>query len=329
MCPPAEIGMALSDVDTPALLLDLDVFERNLQKMSEAVADYPVRLRPHAKTHKCSIIALRQIALGAVGVCCQKVSEAEALMFLAAGTLSSLRIAADSLGLYDQPTPLLDNDMYLVPMLLTGNRVPSHFRSAFTMGEAVLALDPGVVAPNGVHLQFYSFHDFFLAELGEVLTALPKVVQRAAWAVLNNLLLCFVYLSGQDSVGANASVRRSGEDEGIGRIHVDLNPCPESRRILKRVLRHLWKARQVVGFVPLTLFAKTTPLGFSGHIAGSLPMCRKPNALQTDCEGRLAGTRQVFIVDAAAIPALPAQNSTYTVMANAMRVADIFSAKAG
>lgn len=81
MCPPAEIGMVLSDVDTPALLLDLDVFERNLQKMSEAVADYPVRLRPHAKTHKCSIIALRQIALGAVGVCCQKVSEAEALVY--------------------------------------------------------------------------------------------------------------------------------------------------------------------------------------------------------------------------------------------------------
>jgi D-serine deaminase-like pyridoxal phosphate-dependent protein len=78
--PPAEIGMALEDVDTPALLLDLDALERNLTRMADAVAGKPVRLRPHAKTHKCPAIALRQMAHGAVGVCCQKVGEAEAMV---------------------------------------------------------------------------------------------------------------------------------------------------------------------------------------------------------------------------------------------------------
>ena len=67
-------------MDTPALLIELDAFERNLSKMATAVGGAGVRLRPHAKTHKCAIIALRQMALGAVGVCCQKVSEAEALV---------------------------------------------------------------------------------------------------------------------------------------------------------------------------------------------------------------------------------------------------------
>jgi 3-hydroxy-D-aspartate aldolase len=79
--PPAEIGMSLNAVDTPALLIDLDVFERNLHRLSQTVAQLPVKLRPHAKTHKCPIIALRQISAGAVGVCCQKVSEAEALVY--------------------------------------------------------------------------------------------------------------------------------------------------------------------------------------------------------------------------------------------------------
>jgi D-serine deaminase-like pyridoxal phosphate-dependent protein len=73
--------MQLSEIDTPALLLDLDAFERNLNRMAGAAAGYSVRLRPHAKTHKCPIIALRQMALGAVGVCCQKVSEAEAMVY--------------------------------------------------------------------------------------------------------------------------------------------------------------------------------------------------------------------------------------------------------
>ena len=80
MPPPARPGMALSEVDTPALLIDLDGFERNLRRMADAVAAAKVRLRPHAKTHKSAIIAQKQIALGAVGVCCQKVSEAELLV---------------------------------------------------------------------------------------------------------------------------------------------------------------------------------------------------------------------------------------------------------
>ncbi len=78
--PPADVGMPLEDIDTPALIIELDAFEANLRKMSQAANAARVRLRPHAKTHKCAIIALRQIALGAVGVCCQKVSEAEALV---------------------------------------------------------------------------------------------------------------------------------------------------------------------------------------------------------------------------------------------------------
>ncbi len=78
--PPAAVGMALEEVDTPALLIDLDAFERNLRRLAGAVEGTPVRLRPHAKTHKCPTIALKQMALGAVGVCCQKVGEAEAMV---------------------------------------------------------------------------------------------------------------------------------------------------------------------------------------------------------------------------------------------------------
>ncbi len=80
LAPPASPGMPLADVDTPALLIDLDAFERNLKRMADAVAKAGVRLRPHAKTHKSPVIGLKQMALGAVGLCCQKVSEAEAMV---------------------------------------------------------------------------------------------------------------------------------------------------------------------------------------------------------------------------------------------------------
>lgn len=78
--PPARVGQRLEEVDTPALVVDLDAFERNIEALQKAVAGKGVRVRAHAKTHKCPEIAKRQITAGAIGVCCQKVSEAEAMV---------------------------------------------------------------------------------------------------------------------------------------------------------------------------------------------------------------------------------------------------------
>ncbi len=93
--PAAEIGMPLSAVDTPCLILELDAFERNLRRLPESLRDRNIRLRPHAKSHKCPEIALRQIALGAAGVCVQKVSEAAALV---AGGVRDVLIANEIVG---------------------------------------------------------------------------------------------------------------------------------------------------------------------------------------------------------------------------------------
>lgn len=83
MPPAARQGDTLDDVDTPSLILDLDAFEENLRTMQVLTERHGVALRPHAKAHRCPDVSLRQIALGAQGVCCQKVSEAAC--FVAAG----------------------------------------------------------------------------------------------------------------------------------------------------------------------------------------------------------------------------------------------------
>lgn len=80
LSPPARPGQSFAEIDTPALIIDLDAFERNLVTMAAFAEATGVRLRPHAKTHKSPEIALRQIAHGAVGQCCQKVGEAEILV---------------------------------------------------------------------------------------------------------------------------------------------------------------------------------------------------------------------------------------------------------
>lgn len=71
--------MNVSEVDTPALLLDLGRAERNLDAMAARFAGTHLKLRPHAKTHKSPRIARMQLERGAVGICCATLGEAEAL----------------------------------------------------------------------------------------------------------------------------------------------------------------------------------------------------------------------------------------------------------
>ncbi len=72
--------MTVSELDTPALLIDLDIMERNLRRVADYAAAHHLRLRPHTKTHKMPEIGRRQLALGAAGLTVAKVSEAEVML---------------------------------------------------------------------------------------------------------------------------------------------------------------------------------------------------------------------------------------------------------
>lgn len=74
-----RVGQAIESLDTPTLLLDRPACDRNLQRMANHFASRPAKLRPHFKNHKCVQLARRQLELGAVGMTCAKLGEAEVL----------------------------------------------------------------------------------------------------------------------------------------------------------------------------------------------------------------------------------------------------------
>lgn len=94
----AETGRAprsREQIVTPALLLDLDLFEANIAKMAAHARSSGVALRPHAKTHKCPEVARRQLQAGALGICTATIREAEAM---AAAGLTGLLITSEIVG---------------------------------------------------------------------------------------------------------------------------------------------------------------------------------------------------------------------------------------
>ena len=164
--PPADIGMPLSEVDTPALLIELDPFERNLNRLAEAAAKYAINLRPHSKTHKCPVIARRQMALGAVGVCCQKVSEAEAMVY---GGISNV---------------LISNEVVGLPKLRRMAALAKQAEVAICVDDAGNVQDLGRVAVElGVDLAVYVEIDVGAkrcgVEAGEPVLKLAKVIEES------------------------------------------------------------------------------------------------------------------------------------------------------
>ena len=75
-----KVATTLQSVNTPAILVDLDIARRNIQRFQAYADAHGLKVRPHIKTHKLPALAEMQLRAGAVGITCQKVSEAEAMV---------------------------------------------------------------------------------------------------------------------------------------------------------------------------------------------------------------------------------------------------------
>lgn len=162
------------DLNTPVLVLDLARLDSNISRMAAFAAAHGLKLRPHAKTHKSVDIAKRQIAAGAVGLCCAKIGEAEAL---ADGGITGLHITSPVV-----PAPAVDR-LAALNLLSAGlMTVVDNLDNARAVAQAVeragdaklsviIDVDPGIhrtgVASPGAAV-----------ELFETIRALPALVYR-------------------------------------------------------------------------------------------------------------------------------------------------------
>ncbi len=238
-------------------------------------------------------------------------------LFLACGALSSLRIVADSMALHDTTVPLWDNDLYLVPFLSETARGSS---VDFTLNELALNVQ---VNGHPVHVQFYCVSDQILEQLGPLMEPMRRLFARPLKHYLDRLFIGFIYLPSRPSARLHARVR-SGDP--VGTVDVTQSASESGRALLRAVVRHLRHNRTALGMHPLGPALRSTPAGNSGgHVSGGLPMRSDPMPMTTSPQGQVSGTRSVWAVDGSVLPALPAQNSTFTIMANAHRIGHDFA----
>jgi choline dehydrogenase-like flavoprotein len=231
---------------------------------------------------------------------------------LGAGAIGTTRIVLGSLGAYRKRVPILCNP-HTYMALLNANQLgkPIH-DERHSLAQVCL-----VHAPDGAARPFtvghmYSYRSLLLFRLMKD-APLPH---RDGLEILRHLSPSFVVLILQHADEPTAAKYCELDEAGRFSIEYSLTAGEQAQidRIESAITRDLWRVRCIK--------MRTIRPGHaaSAHYAGSLPMTTRDEPLTTDRDGKLRGTRRVYVVDGAVFPTLPSKGLTFTMMANANRI---------
>jgi choline dehydrogenase-like flavoprotein len=230
-------------------------------------------------------------------------------ILLAAGTLGTTRILLESLDLRGMAVRMLSNPLLAMPLWLPGaafQPAPAQGHSLAQLGLRI-AMDGDDYACGAIYSLDGLPLDFISAKLP---MSLAGAARTSAW-LAGSVLVATVYFSGAYSENR---VTLEASD-----LRVDGGASPEFETQFQNVLRRLRQEFRAIGALPLP-GAERAPMGLDNHYAGTCPM-GGAGLLATDAQGQLRAMPQVHVVDGAALPGLPAKHLTFTIMANADRIA--------
>ncbi|MBL8177559.1 MAG: GMC family oxidoreductase [Bryobacterales bacterium] len=230
-------------------------------------------------------------------------------LILAAGALNSARIVLASFADFTTRLPLLDNPMTVLAMFH-----PRSFGTTLQQDDPALAQLNVVLAAEQFGTKYQaSLYGCNGAPMSDFVGTLPlpmDVSRRLLRYLLPALSLAIVFHPAEPSARQSLRLREDGALDASYEWHPD-----------NRLAGRLSTVFRGLGTWTAAGMAKHRNPGEGIHYAGTLPMAASPGPYQLDTAGRLQGTRNVYVCDGACLPRLPAKNHTYTVMANAHRIA--------
>ena len=233
-------------------------------------------------------------------------------LILAAGALNSAKLVLESNDDHDTRLPLLDNPMTCLP-LFRPNRIGQALDTEdSSLGQLILIHDyQGTVLQGSVYGTAGPLRSDILFELPLSITANLGWLRRTAAAT--GLLMMFYPADPHPDNYLQLFA------DGILQLNyskpVTIGP---ERGVAEKALTSAFRK---IGFYTAAALCQYPPMGASIHYAGTLPMRDQPGRYELYPDGRLHGSRNVYVVDGACFPRLPAKNLTLTIMANAMRIA--------
>lgn len=239
--------------------------------------------------------------------------EAERL-FIAGGVLPTTRLVLGSLGLVGQEVVIQDSQHFYLPMLHRWSTPDPAEEPRHTLAQAFWAIDDPKVERHVVHAQLYTYNDTYAPDMAQRFGLFAGMAKPLIEALSRRLIVAQPFL--HSAVSPAIGVRLVGDRLLYHRID-----NPRTKSAISRVKSRIAQAAWAAGLVPLTPLLRPGTLGSSFHCGGSLPMRESPIKGECDTLGRPKGLKRTHIVDASIFPTIPAPTITFSVMANAHRIA--------
>jgi choline dehydrogenase-like flavoprotein len=212
-----------------------------------------------------------------------------------------------------------DSQYFLFPLILT--RAMRHVadESLHTLSQLFVEILDSAISPYTVHLQLYSYNDLIGHTVRTTLGPLARLLEPLARDLDGRLIIAQGYLHSAHS--ARIGVTLIGEHPDRLELRAELKP--DTKIIVRRVLRKLLGLVGSVGAIPIGPMLQIAEPGRGFHTGGTFPMRSRPGSFETDTMGRPSGWARLHVVDSTVLPSIPATTITFSVMANAHRIGSL------
>ncbi len=241
-------------------------------------------------------------------------------VFVAAGAVSTTAIVARSLDSGESRYRLRDSQLFVFPILRPERAAGAMTEHANRLAQIFIEIDNPDICERLIHLQLYGYNHLTLVALrrrfGRVVDLFPTAIKH----LLERTIIVQGFLHSDVSGTIHVDLPASSDDGAVlPRLKGESNP--HSHAVIRRALRLLTREWRRLRGMPISRQLLIPPPGSGHHLGGSLPMRHSPRVGETDLLGRPKGLKRVHVVDATVLPSVPASTITYTVMANAARIA--------
>lgn len=248
--------------------------------------------------------------------------DSERIVF-AAGTLASSKLFLDSLRAHGGAAPtlsgLMDNRQVLVPFVNLAMLRKRVELDSYQYHQLAL----GLARSDARHYVHGLITTLKSALIHPIVQSVPFDLRSALWIFRNaHAALGLVNVNFHDERRAECSLALDVAADGSSKLLVRYEPSREEPARMKAALGDVKRALRMLGCVAPPGMTHVRPMGASVHYAGVLPMRRDPAPLTTSPTGESRDLAGLYFVDGSTFPFLPAKNLTFSLMANAARIAD-------
>ncbi|MBF0491213.1 MAG: hypothetical protein HQM15_00340 [Deltaproteobacteria bacterium] len=239
-------------------------------------------------------------------------------VYLACGPLATAKVILTSQGRVNEPIIMKDSQYFLLPITFSKIIRNVHNEELYTLAQLFIELYDSKISPHNIHLQLYSYNDL-ISDFFEKKVPFSRWLKSIKEILISRIGIIQGYLHSDDSSHIEVSLKKHHK---LTNLYINGFISPNPKKVIKKLIYKVKQNKVMLGFNPIQTLLSIGLPGQGWHTGSTFPMKEITlNLNESDIYGRPHEYKRTHIVDSSVLPSIPATTITFSVMANAHRIA--------